>query len=84
MKSRPVPEVLDPETSPTAHLGLEEARAAFAQEDANRARILETSPVMAFLDRHEDAGSPNELTITGVADVKVTLGDLRKLVKALK
>lgn len=81
MRSRTIPE---DEESPTAQVGLDDARRAFAQADEERARQLESNPVMLFLDRHEEAGSPNELTICGVADVKVTLGDLRRLVRTLK
>ena len=87
-RSAAEPEIIPPDSSPspspTADVGLAEARVAFAEEDRRRADMLEHSPVMLFLDRHEEAGSPNELTITGVADVKLTLGDLRRFVRALK
>lgn len=72
------------EPSPTADVGLAEARAAFEAQDAERAAELESNPIMHFLDRHEVAGSPNELTVTGVADVRVTLGDLRRFVRAIR
>ena len=79
---KPEPEILPP--SPTAHIGLEETKAAFLQQDHRRETELAANPVIQFLDRHEEAGSPNELTISGVADIKVTLGDLRRLVRTLR
>ena len=60
------------------------AAAAFDEDWEARNRFLQNSPITAFLDAHEIAGTPNEMTITGVADVKVTLGDLRALVRNLK
>lgn len=63
---------------------LTQAALAFEQDWARRNQELESNPIMAFLEKHEIAGTPNEQTITGVADVKVTLGDLRSLVRAWK
>lgn len=40
--------------------------------------------IKEFLDRHEEAGSPNELTVTGLGECKVNLGDLRALVRAVR
>ena len=76
--------VLADEESPTSQVGLAEAARAFEQEDHHRATIIESSPVMAFLDYHDQAGTPGTQVITGVGDVKVTLADLKNLIRALK
>lgn len=64
--------------------GMTEAASAFEADWSRRQSEIENNPVLAFLDRHELAGSPNELTICGVADVKLTLGDLRMLVRHIR
>lgn len=71
-------------SNPPPDPALTEAAGAFEVDWNRRQAALESSPIMAFLEKHEIAGSPNELIITGVADVKVTLGDLRAFVRALK
>jgi hypothetical protein len=74
----------DDYVSPTADVGLDDAARAMDRDWAARDDILDASPVSLFLKEHEIAGSPNELIITGVAGIKVSLGDLRALVRALK
>lgn len=70
--------------SPTTQAAVADAAAAFDEDWEQRNRFLANSPITAFLEAHEIAGSPNELTITGVADIRVSLGDLRALVRNLK
>jgi hypothetical protein len=67
-----------------APAGLADAARAFEQDWGDRSEFLRNSPITAFLKAHEIAGTPNELTITGVADVKVTLGDLRAFARTLE
>jgi hypothetical protein len=74
----------DDYVSPTAGVGLDDAAKAMDRDWAKRDDILDASPVTLFLKEHEIAGSPNELIVTGVAGVKVSLGDLRALVRALR
>lgn len=70
--------------SPSEVAATHEAAAAFDKDWDERADIIKNSPITAFLKAHELAGSPNELTITGVANVRVSLGDLRQLMRALE
>ena len=85
LKSRAVHPAFDDENrKELSSIGLEAAAQAFAEADREREIEIESSPITAFLDRHEQAGSPNELTITGLGDVKVTLGDLRRFVRILR
>lgn len=63
---------------------IDAAAHAFHEDWEAKNRFFENSAISAFLALHEEAGSPNELTITGLADVKVTLGDLRALVRLLR
>lgn len=46
--------------------------------------FLATSSITDFLERHEEAGTPNEFVITGLGDCKITLGELRTLVRLAK
>lgn len=65
-------------------VGEAEAAAALDRDWQAKQQLLQNSPIIAFLKAHEVAGTPNEITITGVADVKVTLGDLRAFVRAVE
>lgn len=78
------PTHVDPPQSASHRAQVDAAARAFHDDWEAKNRFFENSPIAAFLTRHEEAGSPNELTITGVADVKVTLGDLRALVRLLR
>lgn len=75
---------IDPPQSASHRKELDAAAQAFSDDWEAKNRFFENSSIAAFLEAHEEAGSPNELTITGVADVKVTLGDLRALVRVLR
>lgn len=72
-----------PATPPTDP-ALADAAKAFDDDWAKREEFLKNSPITAFLEGHEVAGSPNSIVITGLGACLVTLGDLRALVRALK
>lgn len=81
---RVTPRRTQPEPSQDSPLHPSKAADAFEADWDQRSEAIQSSPITRFLEAHEIAGSPNEMTITGVADVKVTLGDLRAFVRALK
>jgi hypothetical protein len=62
----------------------EEAARAFEADWRQREEFLKNSPITRYLHAHDIAGSPGELTIMGVAGIRVTLNDLKALVRALK
>jgi hypothetical protein len=61
-----------------------EAAAAFERDWAERQEVIQSSPILLFLKAHEIAGSPNELTICGYSGIRISLGDLRALVRAME
>ena len=73
-----------PEPSESSPLHPSRAVEAFEREWNQREALLASNPVFAFLEGHEIAGSPNELVVTGYGDVKINLGDLRRLVRGMR
>lgn len=76
MRTSPAKKAVEPE--------LADAAKAFDEDWKARDTLLANSPVMALLEAHDDAGTPHEQVIMGVRGITVTLGDLRKFIKALR
>jgi len=57
---------------------------AFEDDWNEREAFIRNSPLTYFVELHDKAQTPDTHVVTGLADCRITLGDIRALLERLK